>query len=549
MSHLDKLRDTLESRTGLVSLWRAFLGQQLPGAPSFGRSLGAATLAVFLLACLTGVALSLIYSPSVSSAWGSVAHIETAVPLGHLIRAVHHHTTSVLLVTGALHLLHAFVSASYRRPREAAWFLGLLTFLLLPAFAITGNLLPMDEDGVWGALVELEVIAAAPLGDALKRLLLGGDTLGNLTLTRLTTLHTIVLPALFLGLGALHLLVSRRREAPEGRSAFFPRQASRDLIASLIALAVVVILALRFGARLDAPYDPSADYRAHPEWYFLALNQLNHLGGTLAAIVAPGLAVAFLFAVPFLDRRPSGRPAWTVAIPFALLVVGVGALTARGLFEHRDEEAEATIAERAATALRSFQETGLDAEGRLPDVAALALYREKGCASCHDAPTFAAPRLSGWATVERTSAFLENPDADRFYAKSPFAELMPAFDGSPEERQLLSRWLLTEPLSTAERDSAHKLYLSKGCTDCHNDPTTPLRDKAYDLRQTGPDLAGYAGPEWTRAVIRDANHPSLFGDAASDKDLLKLMPAYPDLTDDELGLLVGWLLRGAHGAL
>jgi ubiquinol-cytochrome c reductase cytochrome b subunit len=551
MSRLNRLKSAIDSRTGLVSLTRAFLGHRVHGMPSLSRALGATQLVLFLLACATGIALSLVYSPSVTSAWGSVAHLETRVPLGHLIRAIHHHTTSAILIVGALHLVHLVASAAYRRPREATWHLALFTFILLPAFAITGNLLPMDEDGVWGALVELEVIAAAPLGDGLKSLLLGGDTVSNATLTRFTTLHTIVLPAIFLALTTIQFIASRRREpAPsEPSSPFFPAQAARNTLVASLAVVCTIVIASTLGARLDAPFDPSVDYEAHPEWYFLALNQLNALGGTTLAILAPALALLFLIALPLLDRRPSGRPSALVAIPFTLIVLGALGLTAIGLLKPRDAEAERLIAERANLALTTFETDGLDPAGRLRDLSALALYRDKGCASCHDNPEFAAPRLAGWASVERTSAFLENPDAPRFFANSPFVDLMPPFEGSPEERTLLSRWLLNDTtLTTSERTSAHKLFLNEGCTDCHNDPTTPLRDKAYDLRATGPDLTGYANREWTRAVIIDANHPALFGDAISEKDLPRLMPAYPDLTDDDLSLLVEWLLRGAPRA-
>ncbi|HRE91935.1 MAG TPA: cytochrome b N-terminal domain-containing protein, partial [Myxococcota bacterium] len=145
-NRLQQLAAAIDERTGFSSLKRAFLGQPQHGAASWGRALGAASLAIFLFVCATGVGLSLSYSPSTASAWASVAHLETRVPLGGFIRSAHYLGTSALFITLGLHLLHIFATAAYRRPREAGWLLGLATLLVLPLFAITGNLLPMDED-------------------------------------------------------------------------------------------------------------------------------------------------------------------------------------------------------------------------------------------------------------------------------------------------------------------------------------------------------------------------------------------------------------------
>lgn len=72
--------------------------------------------------------------------------------------------------------------------------------------------------------------------------------------------------------------------------------------------------------------------------------------------------------------------------------------------------------------------------------------------------------------------------------------------------------------------------------------------RGHDLRAAGPDLAGYGNFEWTRHLLRDAMHPTVFGAALTAEQRDDGMPPYPDLTDDELSLLVRWLLGGAPGA-
>ena len=565
-SRISKIKTSLDERTGVSHLRDAFVGQPLHGVPSWGRSLGAAMLAIFLLTCATGIALSLSYSPSTASAWASVAHIETKVPLGSFIRSVHYLCTSALFIVGLVHLAHVFATAAYRRPQEAGWVLGVVTLLVLPLFAITGNLLPMDEDGYWGAIVELEVIKSAPLGSVVHNLLVGGDQIGNTTLTRFNALHTLILPTVFLGLGLLHVIIARRKRTspPDAPTHLrFPAQTARDatLSAGLIVL-ILVIAAVMGPARLDAPADPGVDVSARPEWYFAALNQLNTMGGTLLGLLVPLVAIGFMFLVPWLDRGPttlsdgSPRPrAFWLSAAMAAILAGFLSLTVRSSVgsDEATEKAAAAARERATAALSTFTTHGVDDGGRLVLIAGRNLYIEKGCAACHDDTKVAAPRLSGWATVERTDAFLAAPDSDRFFAKTPLEGLMEPFPADEGSRNAVAHYLLVDTLTTrppeALLQSGRRAFMKEGCTDCHNDPEVSLRSKDYSYRATGPDLAGYANREWTRALLRDANHPAYFGDAIAESDLPRLMPAYPELTDDELDLLTEWLMAGAPGAL
>lgn len=561
MSRLKHIAAAIDERTGFSGIRQAFLGQPMHGAPSWGRTLGTASLLLFLFICATGVALSFVYSPSTASAWASVAHIETHIPLGAFIRSIHHLGTSALFVTVGLHLLHVFATAAYRRPREAGWLVGIAILMVLPLFAITGNLLPMDEDGYWGAAVELEVIRSAPLGSLLAKILIGGEQISNATVTRFYALHTLVLPTVILGLMALHVVfIKRRKAAPdEVPTVRFPAQSARDAAVAAGLIGLVVVLAAFIPARLDAPADPAFEVPARPEWYFAALNQLNTLGGSLLGLIAPLVAIGFLVAVPWLDRArqtpdaPPTRAFWLSAA-MAALAAAFLSLTIRSQIggSPESDKAEELAQQRATEALATFVKDGVDDRGRLVVLAGRALYLEKGCGSCHDDPEVPSPRLAGWGSFERTDAFLAAPDSDRFFAKTPLEGLMEPFPGDEGSRKAVAHYLLADTLPKRPDPelirSGRRAFEKNGCTDCHNDPEVSPRTKQYDVRATGPDLVGYGGREWTRALIRDANHPTFYGGAIAESDLPKLMPAYAELTDDELHLLVEWLAAGAPGA-
>src|SRR6185369_12036035 len=155
-----------------------------------------------------------------------------------------------------------------------------------------------------------------------------------------------VLPALLVGLALAHVALFRRHgvtaspKADLSRvDAFYPKQLLKDLIATLVVVGMVLFLAIReHGAPLDAPADPSSDYPARPEWYFLGLFQLlKYFHGPfeiVGTVVLPALVGLYLFGLPLLDRKSGTalRGRLAPVVPLALIGVAVVALTlkARG---------------------------------------------------------------------------------------------------------------------------------------------------------------------------------------------------------------------------
>jgi mono/diheme cytochrome c family protein len=119
------------------------------------------------------------------------------------------------------------------------------------------------------------------------------------------------------------------REKQEGEH-FFPDALVRDALVSLAVFLALVALAYFVGAPLEARADPSdATYTPRPEWYFLFLFQLlKYFPGRLevvGVIVLPGLALALLVLLPFLDRGPKRhflhRPVVSGVASFLVLAV------------------------------------------------------------------------------------------------------------------------------------------------------------------------------------------------------------------------------------
>ncbi len=89
---------------------------------------------------------------------------------------------------------------------------------------------------------------------------------------------------------------------------FFPdhvRTEAKVAGAILLIILALGVLGLIFPVGLGPPADPLVTpEHIKPEWYFLALYQLLKYIPKTAGVILPILGVLFLFALPFIDRRP-----------------------------------------------------------------------------------------------------------------------------------------------------------------------------------------------------------------------------------------------------
>ncbi|MEC9072145.1 MAG: hypothetical protein VX938_07190, partial [Myxococcota bacterium] len=95
---------------------------------------------------------------------------------------------------------------------------------------------------------------------------------------------------------------------------------------------------------------------------------------------------------------------------------------------------------------------------------------------------------------------------------------------------------------------AREIYEEAECGECHNPPGGSYLDEDWELDAAGPELTGYQSYEWIRGLLRDATHLDYFGGILEAADHERSMPPNPDLSSDELDLLVRWLMHGAPGA-
>jgi len=195
----------LNERFGWRSVWEAIFLRKIPHV-NWWYTLGSATLFVAINQAITGILLTLYYVPTPDHAYDSVVYITTQLPMGWLIRGMHHWGASVMVILTVAHLLRVFFFGAYKFPREVTWMTGVILLIVVIGFGFTGYLLPWDQRAYWATTVGTRIVGVAPVvGDWLLRVARGGNELSAVTLARFFGTHVWVLPAALIMLVGVHL--------------------------------------------------------------------------------------------------------------------------------------------------------------------------------------------------------------------------------------------------------------------------------------------------------------------------------------------------------
>ncbi|MDO8596950.1 MAG: cytochrome b N-terminal domain-containing protein [Sulfuricaulis sp.] len=321
----------------------------------FGATLGLGLISLYLFVILvvTGVLLMFYYVPSTAQAYNDMKDLEFVVTAGQVLRNMHRWAAHLMVLSVALHLCRVFYTAAYKPPREFNWNVGVMLFLLTLGLSFTGYLLPWDQLAFWAITVGTSIAGYAPVvGEKLKYLLLGGNTVGQSALLRFYVLHVMVLPIMALLFFAIHLWRVRKDGGlarpgepavaeqvlaasalpltktyglmelargttpavgvqPDDEVFAWPHLLFRELLLFMAVVAVVLVAAIFWNAPLEELANPV--YPPNPAkapWYFLGLQELVSYSAFWGGVVVPGLIVAALAALPYLDRRRTGMGVW-----------------------------------------------------------------------------------------------------------------------------------------------------------------------------------------------------------------------------------------------
>lgn len=330
---MSRLMDWINARLPVTSMWENHLSKYyVPRNLNFFYIFGALALLVLVNQILTGIWLTMSYTPTAEGAFASVESIMRDVEYGSILRLLHSTGASAFFIVIYLHMFRGLLYGSYQKPRELVWIFGMLIYLALMAEAFTGYLLPWGQMSYWGAQVIISLFGAIPLiGNDLAQWIRGDYLVSGITLNRFFALHVVALPIVILGLVVLHILALHEvgSNNPDGVDInkykdengnpldgipFHPYYTVKDLLGVVVFLFIFCSVVFFFpemgGYFLEQPnFEPANPLKTPehiaPVWYFTPFYAiLRAIPDKLLGVMTMGAAIAVLFVLPWLDRSP-----------------------------------------------------------------------------------------------------------------------------------------------------------------------------------------------------------------------------------------------------
>ena len=305
---------------------------------NFGSLLGLCLVAQII----TGLLLSIHYTPNIEIAFSSVAHITRDVNYGWLLRNLHANGASAFFLCIYLHVGRGLYYGSFFILET--WNIGVVILILVIATAFMGYVLPWGQIRFWGATVITNLFSAIPyLGKGLVEWMWGGFAVDNATLTRFFAIH-FLLPFILVGATLVHLLFLHQtgRRNPLGTSSrinkipFHRYYTVKDAVGFALLLALLSSIAIFSPNLLTDPenFIPAnplvTPVHIKPEWYFLwAYAILRSIPNKLGGVVAIFSALLILIILPFINTRyRKGLPFYPLRqLSFWILVATTSLLT------------------------------------------------------------------------------------------------------------------------------------------------------------------------------------------------------------------------------
>lgn len=373
-------RDWVDARLPIMRAWNTHMGQYYaPKNFNLWYFFGVFSLLVLVNQLLTGIWLTMNYTPSAEEAFASVEYIMRDVEYGWLLRYMHSTGASAFFVVVYLHMFRALLYGSYKKPRELIWVFGMLIFVVLMAEAFVGYVLPWGQMSYWGAQVIISLFGAIPVvGEDLVTWIRGDYLLSGITLNRFFALHVVALPIVLLALVVLHLLALhevgsnnpdgvdiKKTKGPDGIPvdgiAFHPYYSVHDLqgigVFLFIFCAVMFFMPEMGGFFLEYANFEEANPLKTPEhiapvWYFTPFySVLRAVPDKFWGFIAFAASVAIPFALPWLDRNPVKSWRYRGWINKAMLVVFVASFLILGVLGVKAPTPERTLLAQITTVI------------------------------------------------------------------------------------------------------------------------------------------------------------------------------------------------------
>jgi ubiquinol-cytochrome c reductase cytochrome b subunit len=372
----------LDDRLGLASLGKKQLRKVFPDHWSF--MLGEIALWSFVVLLLSGVFLTFWFKPSMaeveymgsyaqlrglhmSEAYATTLELSFDVRGGLLMRQIHHWSALLFIAAMMAHMLRVLFTGAYRKPRELNYVIGALLLILGIVEGFAGYSLPDDLLSGTGLRIAQGLILSIPIiGSYVSFFVFGGEFPGDDFISRLYTVHVLLIPGIILALIAAHmlLLVYHKHTQFPGPGRTNQNVVGYPLLPVYMAKAggfffVVFGVTALMGALFQinpvwkyGPYNPAeVTAGSQPDWYMgIAEGLLRIMPGwetelfgytiswnvLIPGVVMPGVLFGVVVAYPFIEQwitgdkrdhhlleRPRNAPTRTAIVVTLMTIYGL----------------------------------------------------------------------------------------------------------------------------------------------------------------------------------------------------------------------------------
>ena len=125
MRALTGLLGWVDERMPLTKVWKEHLSEYYaPKNFNFFYFFGSLAILVLANQILTGLWLTMYYTPTAKGAFASVEYIMRDVPFGWILRYMHSTGASAFFIVVYLHMFRSLLYGSHQKPRELLWICG-----------------------------------------------------------------------------------------------------------------------------------------------------------------------------------------------------------------------------------------------------------------------------------------------------------------------------------------------------------------------------------------------------------------------------------------
>jgi quinol-cytochrome oxidoreductase complex cytochrome b subunit len=205
-----QLFNWFETRTGFWEWSKQKRAQAVPNG-AFWYCFGGISLVVIVMQLATGIFLVFFYTASPQEALLSIETMSNEIRFGGLFRNMHRWGSTILMAVVFTHMVTVFYRRAYRNPREFNWMSGVLQFVAVFLFVVTGIILPWDWRAYWSYSLWVDYVDTWPVvGDALKFFFLE-----TFTIYRVFIIHVLVLPIILTVLLFFHFAMVKKHGISE----------------------------------------------------------------------------------------------------------------------------------------------------------------------------------------------------------------------------------------------------------------------------------------------------------------------------------------------